>query len=220
MIKKLFIVIWCILLLTGCATTQVSSILDSGFNEKQRTVSRVIVIAPFKDFDTELKVEKIFVKYLKKLDIKALSRFQVLSPDRKYTNRSLKETLTKQQVDTVIAIYLADPSVGEEHVSLSRHNGKVFNLYDYCYGKVSPLTLQLEEAYASWPFIRCEIYVVDVNTEKVRWEALTLVRGWWDYDLESNTILRCLARNVVRKFYKESLIKRNKWKYLLFKSSF
>ena len=139
-IKKLFIVIWCILLLTGCATTQISSILDSEFKEKQRPVNRAIIIAPFKDLDTELKVEKIFVKYLKKLDVKALSRFQVLSPGRKYTNRSLKETLNKEQIDTVIAIYLADPSVGEEHVSLSRHKGKVFNLHDYCYGKVSSLT--------------------------------------------------------------------------------
>jgi hypothetical protein len=103
-----------LVLITGCATTSISSFRDPSFVGKR--FQRILVVAPFADLESRTKAESAFVEGLAKYAVEGISSILVLMPTRTYTSEDLSKLLSENQIDGVLLVTLTDAYTTQTYV--------------------------------------------------------------------------------------------------------
>ncbi len=152
-----------ILLITSCATTDLTSVWrDSSYSGHFK---KVLVIGVAKDRGIRRLFEREFVHQLKSRGVEAVSSFTLIPFDKMMNKGTIISKIKDLNVDAVIITRL----VGKK-TERKRNPGGYTNMYNY-YSK------SYREAYQS-EYVTREVFVLETNlyetgTEKLVWSAIS-----------------------------------------------
>jgi hypothetical protein len=193
---------WCLLFVTGCASTSMTSFRDPSFATK--AFHRILIVSPFADLESRTKSESRFVECFSRYAVEGISSIRVFMPTRTYTNEELSKLLSENGIDGVLLVTLADAYTAQTYVPTSSStygqatlSGNTINYSAY--------TQQYGGYYISKPRVRYDLRLYDVSTGNTAWVASSLTRG--NAFARFDTLIGSLADTAVEKLKADRLLK-------------
>jgi len=163
-----------LLVLAGCASTQMTSIRDP--SAPARTYGRILVIAPFSDLQSRMQAEQAFVQLLGTRNIAALPSILSFPPTRAYGEPDIARILRDNQVDGILVLRLTDASTEQVYIppsaSTTGTTTVVGNTLNY-----SVQTQYSGGFFVSKPRVRFELRLLDTLIGQTVWLATSLTPG-------------------------------------------
>ncbi len=190
-----------LLLIVGCATTNLTSFRDPEFAGKN--LHKILVVVPFSDLESRQTAETAFVNRFAGYGVEAVPSMQMLMPTRTYTNEELAKILFENKVEGVLIVKLTDVSSTQTYVPQSSST--------YGQGTLSGNTINYSSQtysyggyYISKPRVRFELQLFDVSSGKVAWVGTSLTRG--NAYARFKTLINSLAGSAVRQLVQDGLV--------------
>ncbi len=203
--KELLYFISCVfglILLTGCASTRLTSFRDPDFTV--RNFHKILVIVPLSDLESREAAETAFADRLTAHGVEALTALQILAPTRTYTKGELAKILSENKIEGVLIVMPTDAYTKQTYIPRSSST--------YGQGTLSGNTLsysantQYHGGYSvSKPRVKYELKLFDVPSGKIAWIGTSITRG--NAFAHFITMIDSLAATAVRRLDEEGLLR-------------
>jgi hypothetical protein len=110
---SLFLIIILVLLIIGCATTEVASIKNPLYENIK--YDKVLILTYFDDIDYRQEAENCFVIILKESGIKAVRSIDLFPPYKNYTNDEFDQIILDHKIEGIFSIVLKDTSTTTDY---------------------------------------------------------------------------------------------------------
>lgn len=197
---------WLILLLSlfsvlqilSCAGTTIHCVSNPEI--KEPWISRILVLAPFKDIGRRRNTEEIFVKYFRLYGFEALPSINLIPPVKTYSEKDVEQIIKENYIDGVLVTALEDFWHTEVYINRTYVSTiSKSEIYTEEYGGYSILK----------PNAKFEIRLLLTSSQEIAWIATTYTHGSVFTDYEK--LINSLAPKVVKELEKEKIIIKPFW---------
>jgi len=179
-------ILGCMVLSSGCATTEMHSFVDPDYREK--TFNRIMVCVQLDKLDQRDRAETILAKRLAGSDVHVSRGLDVIPPTRQYDDVRFHAALVAAQVEGVLLVQMTDYYEDEYYVQPTTTTYSTGNLtantyyygrsaYTYGTGNSTSRTMTTGGYTYVKPRVRHEAELWDVETGKMAWIGGTFTRG-------------------------------------------
>lgn len=130
--SRQIVVLLPVLVLCGCVTTEIRDYSDTE-HAAQRTRSTA-VIAETSDVGLAEAIEQGLQTDLAQHGVRTVRMQTLLPPTRAYTDKEVKNKLSRQGIDTVLAVHVLDSSESSQIIGLYSSGNAHVNTYGTAYG--------------------------------------------------------------------------------------
>lgn len=159
-----------------------------------------MVFALFPDIGLRKQTENAFIAQFNLTSVNSISAIEIIPPVKNYSDEELLKILDQNKIDGVMVVALQDfwttnvyipPSFKTKGSASSFGNSTFFESQTQQYGGY----------HFSRPTAKFEIRLFDKKSSQVAWIATSTTKG--DVFSDYNTLLKSLAKEVVKKLIKE-----------------
>jgi len=187
-----------LLAIFGCATTKIDSFKDPQANGK--TYKNILVFGSFSDLGAKKSAEEAFSRVFLAQGVNAVPSITVFLPTRTYKEEEIAKILKEGGFDSVLSISLKKAYNDRVYVPGQSNT----DCKTYSYGRTHCDTSRSPGYYVTKPRIKCELKLMDVETDTTAWVASSFTRGNSYADI--NVMSESLAREALDKLAKEGLV--------------
>lgn len=188
-------------IITSCASTKITSVVDPEFKKAQ--FSDVLVISTFSDLMYKEKIEDNFKKYGKSKNISISTGSEIMPPTRSYSNAEISNILEYNNIDCILVIALQDYWTSQTYVPKSTST----------YGSASIIgnTIVYSQkkknyggGFISKPRVTFESRLFDAKTGNVIWRSTSLTKG--NALADFSDLASSLSRTTINKLLTDRII--------------
>lgn len=184
-----------ILFLSSCATTKMSSFTNPDI--KISTYKKILVFGNTRDIDFRKTLEADLVNEFTSNGKNAVSRINIVSPLKEYTQNELNQIYAENEIDCIVSVSVIDAS---EESSYIPQETQINYKSQYVDGELVsvPYTTTTGGYSVSYPKASFEIVFVDTKTGELALKATANSKG--DEFSTMKTISKSLAKKIVKEF--------------------
>lgn len=188
-------------IITSCASTKITSVVDPEFKKAQ--FSDVLVISTFSDLMYKEKIEDNFKKFGNSKNISISTGSEILPPTRNYSNYEISNILEYNNIDCILVIALQDYWTSQTYVPKSTTT----------YGSASIIgnTIVYSQkkknyggGFISKPRVTFESRLFDAKTGNVIWRSTSLTKG--NALADFSDLSSSLSRTTINKLLTDRII--------------
>jgi len=185
---------------TRCATTSLSSIMNSNYYNCR--IERVMVVALFSDLGYRKTAEENFVK---KLPCDAWCSVNIMPPFKDYTSEEIEKILKFYHIDGILMITLEDFWTSETYVPKSyEEEGSAYFSGDYL--KYKATTKESGGYYISKPRVKFDIRLHDAKSGEIIWMTTSTTKG--NAFANFGTLINSLAASVAKELHQRGIFRK------------
>jgi hypothetical protein len=203
------------ILLTGCASTSITSFVDPDYRAVQ--FKNILVAANTNKLGDRLSMENRIVEVLATNGIKAIPSYSIFPPTREFTDSLKTILMLESKIDGCLMVYFGErgieqvqiPVIGSRTKSESQTTGNItpnFNGIDYNSQTTSESkTTFIGGEIVDKPYAEFEIKLFDVFNGKMVWIANSFTGG--SAYSNFNTVYSSFCNNIVNRLSEDNLIR-------------
>ncbi len=194
------VLLW-LLLIPGCASTQLESESYVKPGTPSNEFHRIMVMVTVSEFANRIQAEQAFVERLTRGSTQALSSATLMTPNHKYTEDELKALLRQQQIDAVLLVTLT--AEYKQQIQSPGLPGCGSALATANAAMMDSTECSLDNFIAR-PTVEFKFRFYEVATNKTLWEAASVTQGTNMSGFP--TLIRSLAATTVERMNKEGVL--------------
>jgi hypothetical protein len=202
---KTVIAIIITLILTGCASTKLTSFVDPDFTNT--TYKKVLIFYPSSDLDEKKEAEAIYREAFLEYGIKTFSSIELFPPTRNLSVDNMIEIMKEKEIDAVLFVEFTDAwtdasYVPETQTTTKKGNVNVFgNTATY---KEKSTTYTSGGYYINKPRIQFVTRLVNLEKDHIAWIGSSLTKG--NAFAKFHKLISSLAETTIEDLIKNKLV--------------
>jgi len=168
MLRKGFVVLLMVFVLSGCAFTSLTSIKAPAFWNKK--IDRVMIVVLLHDVQLKLLTERELVDAFYATSASAIASTTIMPPIKQYTNQEIESILYQYSISDVLVLSIVNVQYNETYIpqtSNTQGYGSIFNNTLY----YSSSTQKTGGYVVKSPIIKLEANLYDGPTVEIAWLA-------------------------------------------------